>query len=419
MAKTKAKPKRITLFRTTAHPVAIQPVERTYDWAYRVEWKPLNHAARQRATHRCDTEAEAQTVALEVHQHLTQGLEPPYGHAPTGPRVNPTHRGKILTMPDIEEAWASEWNGDKRDSLNDARYNLNRYAYAELPTYREDRDEPDGGTICLARIPAAQLKRADLVQWSRALRFMPKTRGKGFIADSTRALALRNLKTVLNFGLSNENPSTGEPFLTKNFWNKLSITVYDGARPREKFRNEKDWLAAAQFLSPVWLACATVNLYTGCRFGEVRGMTVGVIDLVEELIFIEFAINKHGHRTKPKQPASEDSVAMHKLLKPLLAEWIGNLDDQGPEALLFPGNRGGAYISLTGFNKALARACKQAGLPYVVSSHGLRRTLGYWMSQANVPIEDIRATLRHVDVRTTQGYMEATKESRRRAMDAV
>jgi integrase len=93
---------------------------------------------------------------------------------------------------------------------------------------------------------------------------------------------------------------------------------------------------------------------------------------------------------------------------------IGELEQttRGPGPLFTGPSRGRAgAVRLTRFgaDRLIKQAATTAGIERPVSANVLRRTHVTTAQRAGVPIDDIRQTMGHTDVRTTRRYLQTSE----------
>ncbi|WP_204122768.1 tyrosine-type recombinase/integrase [Lacticaseibacillus mingshuiensis] len=194
------------------------------------------------------------------------------------------------------------------------------------------------------------------------------------------------------------------------------------------------FLATAQEENdPVWYYFFLTILDLGLRKGEAMALKWSDVDFATNTI----NINKTRiYRAEtgpnsglvvlddPKFPASFRTLYMTDRLRAALLEWnktwyprpkILSLDEDAPahggEDFVFRMRAAprfyGKVLRDRSTNGAFERIRKSTGLPKIVI-HDLRHTLGVFMRESGVPLEDIRDVLGHKDISTTLIYAEVT-----------
>ena len=87
------------------------------------------------------------------------------------------------------------------------------------------------------------------------------------------------------------------------------------------------------------------------------------------------------------------------------------------EGLIARSPRGGSY-SKGSTREVILQANEESGTPGV-SPHRLRGTYATLLSEEGTPIQDIKRTLRHKDIRTTEGYLETDMDRVREAQEGI
>lgn len=118
-----------------------------------------------------------------------------------------------------------------------------------------------------------------------------------------------------------------------------------------------------------WLWWATL---TGGDYGELLNVTMADCDLERNLLHIPGTKARSRDRIIPLHPALAASLRKRNLKSsdPILRKWFARPKD-------------------------LARACKAAGLDYVVTLKDCRRTFATWAARAGIPRNEVAALLGH------------------------
>lgn len=384
----------------------------TYElrWTHPVTKTPDSHRLR------CD-KVEAILASKELSTRLRTGLAPQYGRAvrvaekvaAQEAAATARPRAGLHTLPSVEVLWADQFD-KKAQSLTSARYNLQRYVYPELEIY-DVEGNATGEKLCLEKMPLADISERTIKVWKRSLAYVLSNRGKPY-SSNTRALALRNLKALLEFaakeGLIAKNPAKGETVDTR------------GTKKRDSFKDQAEFFSVIRHL-PEWAKAPIMVLaYTGVRFGEGAGLKVGVLDLENCRINVVGQMLQDGTYDTTKTPSSEDWVPFHASLVPILEAHLDTLESRAPDDLLFRGQTArGKSLQNPSLNRALKAACVKARLDKTVTCHGLRRSLASWLHMNGVPIGTIKRILRHADVRTTMSYIDVDGQDMTRAMTGL
>ncbi len=361
-------------------------------------------------THRVrGTKLDAVHEAEEIRRRLDAGIAPHLGRkvrvAEKAAVPLTVKQTEFHTLETAEQEWAESF-GKKPRSLAGARYNLQRYVYPAIEIHNA-MGKPTGETICLREMALEDITDRTITTWLRSLQYAKSNRDKPFSA-STRALALRNLNTVLNYAVKRkwiqENPAKGQ-----------KVDLY-GVKTKDSFEDEAQFFRVLRHL-PDWAKAPVIVLaYTGVRFGEGAGFIVSAIDMDRCRIYIDRQI-QDGEITTVKTVGSEDWVPFHPSLKPIFEAHLSTLRNRGPFDLLFVGQTArGKSLQNPSLNRALRAACEAAGLDIRVTCHGLRRSLASWLHDRGVPVKTIQKILRHQDIRTTMSYIDVSEAKATEAM---
>ena len=137
---------------------------------------------------------------------------------------------------------------------------------------------------------------------------------------------------------------------------------------------------------------ALIQLGLGARYGEVAGLTPHDVDLKRGLIEISRRYSAHGNTVRATKNHRYRTLELPQILRAPIERLLRDAGDPPPlpeladrELDARPFSKRwliqtstGRPPSLTAYNRALAEACRSAGVPHV-SSHGLRHTYVSWM----------------------------------------
>ena len=153
---------------------------------------------------------------------------------------------------------------------------------------------------------------------------------------------------------------------------------------------------------------------TGLRFSEALGLTPADFDFTHQTLSVNKTWDyKRNGGFVPTKNAS--SVRKVQLDWQLVMQLAGLLKDLPPDEPIFV--NGKIYNSTA--NGALARHCKQAGVP-VITIHGLRHTHASLLLFAGVSIASVSRRLGHASMTTTQEtYLHIIRELENQDVDIV
>jgi integrase len=216
------------------------------------------------------------------------------------------------------------------------------------------------------------------------------------LAPRTVAKILTLMGTILRHGkllkVISDNPASDVKKPTASKVPMYEWSVEDIGRLRVSF--EVQW---EQLL-------VELDITTGLRSGELRGLSWQMVDLKGKRIHIVSQATRRRHDDRAKTENSLRTVPIPDYLIPALIRWklecpssAGNLVFPGPPDEF--GQRGPIDADKL-LRNILRRALRRAGLP-PLRFHDLRHLAGTLMSEAGVPPKRAQEVLGHADVRTT------------------
>jgi len=149
-----------------------------------------------------------------------------------------------------------------------------------------------------------------------------------------------------------------------------------------------------------------LDITTGLRSGEIRGLTWDCVDLVGGRIFVKTQATRHRDDAATKTEAGVRTIPIPAYLIPDLKRWKLQCPPTAP-GLVFPGEPDlsgvrGPIDADKLLRNVLRRALSRAGLP-PIRFHDLRHLYGSLASEAGVPPKRAQELLGHADIRTTLG----------------
>jgi integrase len=219
----------------------------------------------------------------------------------------------------------------------------------------------------LAAMSAADVHRRDLAPLLEAI----AARGHQRLAG----LSLRLLVTMFRWALSQDLVSN-DP--TKG------LSSYDAGTPRDRILDADEirllWPWVDEALPDAVRDSLRIQLLTGCRIGEVTGMTTAEIDLDKGLWTLP------GKRSKNKKPRRTPLVGLARtIIEARIADAI--------DGVLFPSAAGS---SLTAVSVGTALLRRRDRLPIAMfKSHDLRRTAASMMFELGIAKDVIGAIVGH------------------------
>lgn len=163
------------------------------------------------------------------------------------------------------------------------------------------------------------------------------------------------------------------------------------------------------------------GLLTGCRYGEVCGLTWDCIDFKNNKITINKSYD-YLYKTGFKPTKTESSMrtiqidsVLLRMLKQLQLqqkEYYFAKNFQNPDNLVFLSNRHD-IISNNGVNKALQKILEEIGATTIITFHGLRHTHASMLIANHVSVDYIAERLGHSDTMVTiKTYSHLLQKSR-------
>jgi len=159
--------------------------------------------------------------------------------------------------------------------------------------------------------------------------------------------------------------------------------------------------------------------YGGLRFSEATALTAKDLRLVKkgknshfEVIVNKAVTESNGVFTvaEPKSKASKRTVALPEQFNLILAQLFLGRKLNKESKLLIEAPKGG-YLRNSVFRKALASACRKAGLARIrISAHSFRHFAATTYLEAGASIADLQAWLGDSTQSAALGYVHATKD---------
>jgi integrase len=230
---------------------------------------------------------------------------------------------------------------------------------------------------------------------------------KGYAVSTLRSVRA-TISTVLE-------AAVWRRYITNNPAHGIRIREADSKREPRHYRPPE----IRKLLSKLEDPCRTVVLVavsTGLRIGEILALRWKRIDLLQSTIEVAETYSS-GEFGPPKTrssrrtiPISRSLVEVFKRRCPLNWE---------PEALVFATSKGTPLNSKNLYNRELAPACDNLGLPRI-SWHSFRHTHATLLHDAGESLKTAQTLLGHSDLETTLGvYTHAIPDSQKRAVERV
>jgi len=185
------------------------------------------------------------------------------------------------------------------------------------------------------------------------------------------------------------------------------VKLLEGEKKRRRYllHEEQEELASVLTGSLEYLR-HIVDLYisTGTRANELLSVTVHDVDLRRNVVHI-YGAKGDEYREVP----------FNKTSRRIFNELVSQADAKGWSYLFTNPETGRPYRYI---RKGWLKACELAGIEGLWI-HDLRHTFGTRAGDAGVPLSAIRDVMGHKSTKTTERYIHATDEGRRRAVEAA
>jgi len=159
------------------------------------------------------------------------------------------------------------------------------------------------------------------------------------------------------------------------------------------------------------------SLYTMCRPGEARGITVGSYDFKTGVLTIQEAL-KSKSGVAPKRGSTKTEESGDYPLPAELRDWIAKhrgTDRLQKRAPLFINPRSGTAYSEKALRNRWITACTDAGVEYVSIYRALKHSPGTALLESGLSRDDLQAAFRHKSASTTMIYDLEKTQRRARA----
>jgi integrase len=159
--------------------------------------------------------------------------------------------------------------------------------------------------------------------------------------------------------------------------------------------------------SPYLADWITVALHTGCRKGELLGLTWDRVDLHRGVIYLEAEHNKSRQR---------QSVPLNSIAKTALNRRAAFRAEYCPETAWVFCEKSGTPIQ--SIRKGFQTACRRADIQDF-RPHDCRHTCASWLVQQGVPLSTVKEVLRHSSITVTERYAHLAPENARSAVSVL
>ena len=188
-------------------------------------------------------------------------------------------------------------------------------------------------------------------------------------------------------------------------------------------RSEIDRLLLELPESGVYRRFVLAMLYTGCRLGEVAGLRVGDLDLVDNTIRVRRTVSPGEGGRMTVGPTKGRRTRQVPIVGPLLPLIREAMDSKGDHDYLFPGPRGG-HISSKNLSRALNWHEIRDGIKTFAPEeeplhwHDLRHTAAVLFFRFGLSAPEVQAILGHSSLAVTQLYADMRGDAARHAAKA-
>ncbi len=147
---------------------------------------------------------------------------------------------------------------------------------------------------------------------------------------------------------------------------------------------------------PIWGSA----LYAGLRYGELRALRWGSVDLGQGTIRVREAWDPKAGSIAPKTRTSQRTTPIPTVLRSLLGEHRESCADRDDGTLLFAGDDGTPFHAATIYRRA-DRAWLAAGLVERLRLHQARHTYASFMIAAGVNAKALSTFMGHSSIKVT------------------
>ena len=175
---------------------------------------------------------------------------------------------------------------------------------------------------------------------------------------------------------------------------------------RRRALSADEWFRVQEHLVGDDRLFAEVQMATGARVEEIRGMDTGYIaDGVWHVCRVR-------NQVKSKFITRDTTKTGRDRFIPMGAEIVAKIMERGP-GRVFPD------VSRETYRKRWRTACKAAGLDWYPAPRDVRRTFATLARAGGADLEAVRVALGHTRISTTDQYLGERPESRGEALQAV
>ena len=236
----------------------------------------------------------------------------------------------------------------------------------------------------------ADITTADIRQWFRRLEAQGTSQALG---KKIKTVMSAMMQTAAEDGLIPANVVRG-------------VTFRAAPPKRRRALTAREWYAVRKYLpGDDWLF-AEVQMATGARVEEIRGMETGDIERgVWHVCRVRNQVNGR-FITRDTTKTGRDRFI------PMDSEIVAKIMERGP-------GRAFSDVTRETYRKRWRRACMDAGLDWYPAPRDLRRTFATLARAGGADLEAVRVALGHTRISTTDQYLGERPETRGEALLAV
>lgn len=182
-------------------------------------------------------------------------------------------------------------------------------------------------------------------------------------------------------------------------------------------------LALAGQMPARFSALVIVAAFSGLRWGELAALRRSDVDLAAGTVRVPRKLAALRNRMEfgpPKSEASNRTVTLPGAARTVLAEHLAAYVGEGPDALVFTGDKG-AMLRSGNFRRAVgwAAALRAAGMPEGFHFHDLRHTGNNLAAATGASTRDLMHRMGHASMRAALIYQHANSERDREIADGM
>ncbi|TBL39180.1 site-specific integrase [Verrucosispora sp. SN26_14.1] len=318
--------------------------------------------------------------------------------------------GKWLTVVE-SEIIKGEWSAPEAGEIKLEPYGRKWIAERKLqPRSRENYEDlfrlhirPHLGGLALGAIKPQTIR-----TWRRTLL-------DGGTSEPQAVKAYSLLRAILNTAVKEDELIRQNP---------CRIPGYDRYHtPERPVATVVQVLALAERMPARFTALVIIAAYSGLRWGELAALRRGDVDLTAGTVRVPRKLAALRNRMEfgpPKSEAGNRVVTLPAAARLVLADHLDEFVGEGPEALVFTGDKG-AVLRSGNFRRAVgwSAALRAAGMPEGFHFHDLRHTGNNLAAATGASTRDLMHRMGHASMRAALIYQHANSERDREIADAM